>query len=89
MARITEIIPDNYPSWVRDAIDEGQFFRLAVERVEKAESANKVLRESAERIKNLVVGDKLPNWGSNSATYHTRGIIADICDEALSHKEEQ
>jgi len=34
MPKITEMIPADYPEWAQKAMDEGQFFRLAVEKVE-------------------------------------------------------
>jgi len=33
MTYITEIIPDSWPDWAKDAFDDGQFFRIAVEKV--------------------------------------------------------
>ena len=34
MNKITEIIPDDVPEWVSEAIQDGQFFRVAIERAE-------------------------------------------------------
>ena len=38
MNHITEIIPDDIPQWMQDAIDDGQFFRICRERVEELEA---------------------------------------------------
>ncbi|WP_144106800.1 ClpX C4-type zinc finger protein [Paraburkholderia sp. BCC1886] len=35
------------------------------------------------RIKSLVIGDRHPRWSEDSQVTHTRGTIADICDETL------
>ena len=37
MNKTTEIIPDDLPKWAQDAINEGQFFREAIERVAELE----------------------------------------------------
>lgn len=43
MNNITEIIPDDFPDWAKDAFRDGQFFRIAVGKVadltEKLEEA--------------------------------------------------
>lgn len=33
MKTITEIIPDDLPSWAKKAMDEGQFFNVVSERI--------------------------------------------------------
>lgn len=35
MPNITEIIPDDFPDWAQKAFDDGQFFRIAVRKVEE------------------------------------------------------
>ena len=37
MNRIVEIFPDNVPEWAQEAFDAGQFFRIAIARVQEAE----------------------------------------------------
>ena len=37
MNKTTEIIPDDLPDWAQRAIDEGQFFRIAIEKVAELE----------------------------------------------------
>jgi hypothetical protein len=32
--KITEVIPDDIPAWAQDAMDAGEFFRVAISRVE-------------------------------------------------------
>lgn len=44
-------------------------------------------KEALERIKLLVVGDKIPNWQDDFTTTSTRGHIADLCDAALASLE--
>ena len=58
---------------------------------ENAEKENATLTAGRERlsealtaIKNLVVGDKRPNWDGIVATTVTRNLIADYCDAAMS-----
>ena len=41
------------------------------------------LSEALTAIKNLVVGDKRPNWDGIVATTVTRNLIADYCDAAM------
>jgi len=57
---------------------------------ENAEKENATLTAGRERlsealtaIKNLVVGDKRPNWDGIVATTVTRNLIADYCDAAM------
>jgi hypothetical protein len=38
MPKITEIIPDKIPQWMKEAMDEGQFFNRVVEKVALLES---------------------------------------------------
>ena len=38
MIKITEIIPDSIPEWAKVAMDDGQFFRLALERISNLEA---------------------------------------------------
>ena len=38
MHKITEIIPDSIPDWAKDAMDDGQFFRIALERIASLEA---------------------------------------------------
>ena len=45
MSRIIEIIPADFPEWAQNAFDEGQFFRIAVEKVSLLEAENKKLKE--------------------------------------------
>jgi len=33
MNKITEIIPDDFPTWAQDAFDTGHFFKVSVEKV--------------------------------------------------------
>jgi hypothetical protein len=47
MNKITEIIPDTIPKWAQRAIDDGQFFRVAIERVAELELA---LTETFEQV---------------------------------------
>lgn len=52
MNKITEIIPDSIPDWAKDAMDDGQFFRMTLERIasleaqlkEREDERNKALR---------------------------------------------
>lgn len=41
------------------------------------------LRVVLMKVKELVVGDKIPNWQDNYRTTNTRSQIADLCDLAL------
>jgi len=41
--KIVEMIPDDMPKWAKDAMDEGQFFRVAVDRVKVLEDKIKKL----------------------------------------------
>lgn len=45
MDKITEIIPDDIPQWAAEAIDRGDFFKVAIA---KAEAADKHQTEQAE-----------------------------------------
>ena len=47
MPKITEIIPDDLPEWAAEAFDNGQFFRVAIERVATLEQE---LREAADWV---------------------------------------
>lgn len=38
MHKITEIIPDSIPDWAKDAMDDGQFFRIALDRIASLEA---------------------------------------------------
>ena len=40
MDNITEIIPDDMPQWMKDAMDEGQLFNKVCERIKEAENRN-------------------------------------------------
>ena len=35
MNKITETIPDDLPEWAEKAIDEGNFFRIAIDMIKK------------------------------------------------------
>ena len=48
---------------------------------DKQEAEVKRLRSSLAAIKQLVCGEKHPNWTDQYATARTRAKIADICDE--------
>lgn len=39
MLKVTEIIPDNLPEWAQEAMDAGQFFKAALEKVDTLEKA--------------------------------------------------
>jgi len=52
MPKITEIIPDTIPDWAKDAMDDGQFFRLCFERIAELEQS---LMEAADDIKTISV----------------------------------
>lgn len=52
MDKITEIIPDDFPVWAKDAFDEGQFFRVSVAKVE-------ALEQEVERLKQIT---KIAYW---------------------------
>lgn len=41
MAAITEIIPDDMPQWMKDAMDEGQLFKRVCERMKEMEATKK------------------------------------------------
>lgn len=41
MNKITEIIPDDMPDWANKAMENGQFFRVALDKVKKAEAQKK------------------------------------------------
>lgn len=43
------------------------------------------LRKALADVKDLVCGDKVPNWVDDFVTCQTRGKIADLCDTALQH----
>ena len=45
--KVTEIIPDDIPQWASDAIADGQFFRIAIERVEFASAEAERLQQVA------------------------------------------
>ena len=64
MTYITEIIPDSIPAWAKDAFDDGQFFRIAIERVEELESNpwEKLYKEAEAEIEQL--RSKLNGWVS-------------------------
>ena len=38
MNKITEIIPDNLPDWAQEAMDNGQFFKVAIKKVAELEA---------------------------------------------------
>lgn len=42
------------------------------------------LRAAIEEIKARVVGERVPYWTDDWETTHSRGVIADICDAALT-----
>lgn len=42
-----------------------------------------------EQIKKLVAGDRVPNWEDDWQTTHTRGLILDIIDGAISVSSQQ
>lgn len=44
-----------------------------------------LLEACLQSIKDLVCGDRSPNWKDDWAVTHTRGTIADICDNALGN----
>ncbi len=46
----------------------------------KQEAEVKRLRERLAAIKQLVCGERHPNWTDQGATTATRGRIADLCD---------
>ena len=43
MKQITEIIPDDIPEWFEEAMEEGQLFRTAIEKVKNLEHDKEVL----------------------------------------------
>lgn len=42
------------------------------------------LRSALEQVKARVVGERVPFWTDDWETTHSRGVIADICDAALT-----
>ena len=46
MNKVTEIIPEDIPSWAQEAIDEGQFFRIAMEKVKELEKELREIKEA-------------------------------------------
>lgn len=61
MHKITEIIPDSMPDWAKDAMDEGQFFRMTLERISSLEAELKeredAITEHNEECDRLCVDD--------------------------------
>ncbi len=47
------------------------------------------LADALLKIKRLVCGEAAPNWTGDLSTYKTRGLIADIVDEALRGTKER
>lgn len=77
MDKITEIIPDDIPQWAAEAIERGDFFKVAIA---KAEAADKHQTEQAEasNLNDLVINllgndekvDELLNNISGAAIEH-------------------
>lgn len=59
---------------------EGKFFDCVTDSVSEIIRALRAL----EQIKTLVAGDRVPNWKDDWQTTHTRGLILDIIDGAVS-----
>ena len=80
MDKITEIIPDDMlekaPEWAKKAFDEGQFFRIALSRINDFESALK-------EIHKIIEG----NEGQIDAVWEIFDKVQVQCEEALSNKK--
>jgi len=50
MSKITEIIPDNRPEWAQEAIDNGNFFSVAIAKVESLEKEVKSLNAALDNF---------------------------------------
>lgn len=53
----------------------------------EADATVERLKIALRQCKAFVVGDRIPNWYDDSATYLTRGKIADVCDFALAYPQ--
>jgi len=50
MSKITEIIPDNIPEWAQEAMDNGNFFSVAIAKVESLEKEVKSLNDTLDNF---------------------------------------
>lgn len=56
MNKITEIIPDNMPDWMREGIENGNLFSRTIEYVENLEKDSDNLIVLADAMSDLVLG---------------------------------
>lgn len=66
MKHITEIIPDDIPEWMQDAIDAGQFFRLCKEKAENQQA--KIDALMLEYCEDEMTVEQVANWMKHQVT---------------------
>jgi len=54
--KITEIIPDDIPEWATTAMHDGQFFRVALSRIEKLSDENTELQLKLSQVRETLKG---------------------------------
>lgn len=74
MSKITEIIPADFPEWMQDAFDEGQFFRIVMEKVSALEASNRqmveILGAAANNIRWYIENSPVANGYDDEALEH-------------------
>lgn len=94
MNKITEIIPDDLPDWAKQAMDNGQFFKTACDRIKQLEQPTKEM--TPEKIAELfhdTYEQQAPNFG-----YETREdtrifdpesangrLMISVCSRVMEH----
>jgi len=69
MDKITEIIPDDIPEWAQQAIDEGQFFKVACDSMKELDKLKRLLKNRHINPTHKAADAFWEYWDENGATH--------------------